>query len=362
MLPVNFSNQMPKTRQFILWMTFFLGVLGITSSAIYLWGGSQFIIFLKTVTAIAAFFLIISLIVLWFSYSSRSVVKEKNNLLRQVKKVQKRVKRAQENLTEAMQQEEKIRQVSREKQEEKRQELNTLNRNLEIQTNELMIAQEHQRKTALQQLQNAHLEAGLEANQLDPTDIPGIGEVLIDKLHAAGIYTALDINSDAIQAIPSFGESKALSLVRWRDLLEHDLRKTQPDVLSEDQLGAIEEQYAPQIKKLNEEKTSAHESFEKSLKSISAREAEQVADAVAKQSEARQQLTELEMEKQEIQEKIDLYKDITFRKMLSSALISDPVTWQKKLLSFGVLFIFLVFGILIMAVLILVWVFPGINV
>ncbi len=362
MLPVNFSNQMPKTRQFILWTTFFLGVLGIASGAIYLWGGSQFIIFLKTLTAIAAFFLIISLIVLGFSYSSRSEVKGKRNFVRQLKKVQKRVERAQENLTEAMQQEEKIRQESREKQEEERQELNILNRNLEIQANELMIAQEHQRKTALQQLQNAHLEAGLKANQLDPTDIPGIGEVLVDKLLAAGIYTALDINSEAIQAIPSFGESKALSLVRWRDILEHDLRKTQPDALSEEQLVAIEEQYATQIKQLQEEKNNAHEVFEKSLQSIGVREAEQVSAAVAKQTEARLQLTELEKEKQEIQDQIKLYEGITFRKMLSSALISNPVTWQKRLLSFGVLFTYLVFGILIIAVLILVWVFPAIPV
>ena len=362
MLPVNFSNQMPKTRQFFLWMTFFLGVLGIPSGAIYLWGGSQFIIFLKTLTAIAAFFLIISLIVLWFSYSSRSVVKEKRNFVRQLKKVQKRVEKAQENLTEAMQQEEKIRQESREEQEEERQKLNTLNRNLEIQANELMIAQEYQRKTTLQKLQNAHLEAGLKANQLEPTDIPGIGEVLVDKLHVAGIYTALDINSEAIQAIPSFGESKALSLVRWRDILEHDLRKTQPDTLSEAQLEAIEEKFEPQRKKIQEEKASAHEAFEKSLKSISAHEAEQVSAAVAKQTEARQQLTELEMEKKENQDQIKLYEGITFCKMLSSALISDQVTWQKKLLSFGVLFTYLVFGILITAVLILVWVFPAFNI
>lgn len=359
MLPVNFSNQMPKTRQFILWMTFFLGILGISSGAIYLWGGSQFITFLKTLSAIAALFLIISLIVLWFSYSTRSVVKEKRNLLRQLKKIQKRVEKAQENLSEAMQHEEKIRQESRGKQEEERQELATLNRNLEIQANELMIAQENQRKTALQQLQNAHLEAGLKANQLDPTDIPGIGEVLIEKLHAAGVFTAMDINSETIQAIPSFGESKALSLVRWREVLEHDLRKTQPATLSEAQLEAIEEQYAPQIEKLQEEKASAHEAFEKSLKSISAREAEQVAESVAKQTEARQQLTELEMEKQEIQNQMKLFEGIKFRKMLSSALMTDPETWQKKLLAFGILLVYLISGILIIAVLILVWVFPA---
>jgi DNA-binding helix-hairpin-helix protein with protein kinase domain len=82
-------------------------------------------------------------------------------------------------------------------------------------------------------------ETGLKATPLDPTDIPGIGNVPIGKLNLAGIHTAYDVTSEAVQAIPGLGVSKALSLVRWRETVERALRETQLWALKDKELFIV---------------------------------------------------------------------------------------------------------------------------
>ena len=355
MLQISFSDAMPKTRQLYLWIILILVLFAGLSVVVYLLTGNQNILLLEIFSAVAVLLFFISLVFLGLIYLSKPEVKQKRNLLSQLKKLQKKLERAQEELAEAMQLEDKARQTSQEKQDREREDLNSLLSENEGELNALKVARETELHQALEQLRFAHLEVGLKSNELDPSDIPGIGEVLIEKLHAAGIHSAFDVNSEHIQKIPSFGESKALSLVRWREALENDLRKTQPALLPDEQRMEIEEKYAAQLSTLMEDKDRIQRTFDQKLQKISNQEAEQVAETVARQTIAQQQLAELEKNRQEVQAQVDLYDQINFRGMLSSALFAQPLNWQKSLLSLLTYLAYLVLGLVNLAILIFVW-------
>lgn len=355
MAQIYFSDSMPKTRQIYLWTTLILVLFAVLSAVVYLLSGSEHILLLEIFSVIAGLFFVLSLVFLGFMFLRKPEVKHKRSLLSQLKKIQKQQYRAQEELADALQVEEKARQESREKQEQERETLNSLLSENENRLNAYKAAREAELHQALEQLQRVHLEVGLKSNKLDPSDIPGIGEVLIEKLHAAGIQSAFDVNSEHIQNIPSFGESKALSLVRWRDALENDFRKTQPVVLPDDKRKEIEEKYTAKIAKLIDEKDHAQRAFEQGLQEINSREAEKVAAAVTTQTSVRQQMAELDIESQEIQTQVDLYDQISFRGMLLSALFIGPINWQKRTLSFLIYLVYLVFGLINLAILIFVW-------
>ena len=355
MLQISFSDAMPKTRQLYLWIILILVLFAGLSVVVYLLTGNQNILLLEIFSAVAVLLFFISLVFLGLIYLSKPEVKQKRNLLSQLKKLQKKLERAQEELAEAMQLEDKARQTSQEKQDREREDLNSLLSENEGELNALKVARETELHQALEQLRFAHLEVGLKSNELDPSDIPGIGEVLIEKLHAAGIHSAFDVNSEHIQKIPSFGESKALSLVRWREALENDLRKTQPALLPDEQRMEIEEKYAAQLSTLMEDKDRIQRTFDQKLQKISNQEAEQVAETVARQTIAQQQLAELEKNRQEVQAQVDLYDQINFRGMLSSALFAEPLNWQKRLLSLLTYLAYLVLGLVNLAILIFVW-------
>lgn len=355
MSQINFSDKMPKTRLIYLWTTLILVLFAGLSAVVYLLTGSQYILLLEIFSVVAVLFFVFSLVFLGIVYLSKPEAKQKRSLLSQLKKILGKLDRAQAELANALQLEEKIRQESRGKQEQERETLNNLLSENQSRLNAYKVAWEGELHQALEKLQLTHLEVGLKSNKLDPSDIPGIGEVLIDKLHAAGIQSAYDVNSEHIQSIPSFGESKALSLVRWRDVLESDLRKTQPVVLPDEKRKEIEENYTAKISRLIDEKDHAQQAFEQSLQEISSQEAEKVAAAVTTQTAVRQQLAELEIERQEIQAQVDLYDQITFRSMLSSALFTEPLNWQKRLFSFLIYLVYLVFGLINLAIVIFVW-------
>ncbi len=362
MSQVSFSDPMPRTRQVFWGSTLFLVLLAGLSGVVYLYTGSQNILLLQVFSTLAAFLFLASLLFFWFYYQRKPEVKQKRSLLKQLKKVQKEQDLAQEELAQVLQLEENVRQESRAKQEKERESLNSILTENDQQLNALRVARQAHLHQALEQLKLAHLEAGLKTKELEPTDIPGIGEVLITKLHAAGVHSAYDVNNEHIQGIPSFGESKALSLVRWREALENDIRKTQPDALPGELQRQIEEEYTAQFAKLVDEKEQAQRVFEERLQTISSQEAEQVAKALTRQTVVRQNLPELEMAKQEVQSQVDLYDQVTFREMLSSALFTGSLNWQKRILSSLAFLAYLVFGMLNLAILVYVWLLlkPGI--
>lgn len=345
MEPVSFQIPMRRTRQILLWNILLLFMLALSAGLLYYFGGKSLYRAVEIVAGVGVALFLLVLAFLLISYLRKPEVREKNKYQRQLKKMHRKVQSVQSNLAQALQTGDAIRKRSQELHTNERQKWEERNKELDTKINQLFSAKDQQLAVELVQLQNDYLERGLKANQLDPVDIPGVGAVLIEKLNAAGIRTAYDVTSATVQAIPGFGESKALSLVRWRESVERALRENQPQALPDARQLAIETQYAAQIEKLHQEQAESKTAYENALQKLQEQEAQELASVVSQEITARHQLNELEAGKQALQEQLNRYSRITFRRMLTAALTNEQANLLKQGLAFLALVAFIVCGL-----------------
>jgi DNA-binding helix-hairpin-helix protein with protein kinase domain len=352
MQSIVFRDDMVKTRRLIQWTTVLLLVLGLAGILMIVLGGKPLYNIVKIVAAVGSAIFILTLAFLRFYYLSRTEARQKHKLMNQIRKSQTGLAKAQEALVIATQEEARVRGLSQERQNAEKAKFESLAGECKNKIDGLRTDQEQELAAELAKLGEAHLDAALQATPLDPAAIPGIGAVLADKLQASGIRTAHDVTQEAIQGIEGFGESHILSLTRWRESVEHTLSNAAPQGLPEEQRMAIEQRYNVQILAIQNEQSAAHAAYETNIADLRAEEAKGTAAAVAEGTSARQRLSTLEAQQQEAKNQAGLYKHITFPRLLSAALVAAPANWGKRVLSFIVLFVYILSGILNIAVLI----------
>jgi len=194
-------------------------------------------------------------------------------------------------------------------------------------------------------MQEEHLKAGLLDVPIDPLHIPGIGEMLADKLQQSGLRTAWDVNQEAVQTIPGFGDSKSLSLMRWRESLEYDIRKTQPETLPLDVENEIKQKFALEILDKQGELERLQTNHSNLLENLHMQEANEVANVTIQENTARQSLVELEAQSLDLDSQLALYKGISFPKFILAVVSGADERWFQKLLSYVVVFAFFILGI-----------------
>ncbi len=352
MEPILFHNDMDRIRQVMLWAILLLFVLAAAAVLILTFGGKPLWILAEVLSTLGLVIFLLTLAFLRLYYLRKPEVREKFRIKRQLEDSQKNLEEVQASLAEALQNVEKTRQGSLEAQQAEQKAFESLKKEIENRIATLKIEKDQEHVAELTRLQQAHLNAGLKANLLDPSDIPGVGQVLIEKLNEGGIKTAYDVTSEAIQAIPGFGESKALSLVRWREVVERTLLESQPKMLPEEKLLAIEEKYEAQIRKLQNEILAAQAALELALQKFQAKESQDIAAAIAQEIAARQRLGRLEAKKHESEEALKPYAKINFIQMLMAALSREAVNWQKQALAFFGVFAFTILGLLDLVILV----------
>jgi DNA-binding helix-hairpin-helix protein with protein kinase domain len=340
-----FRNDMDRTRQIILWSMLFLLVLLVAAGIMLFFGGPSLYPAIEIIAALGWIIFLLASAFLWLIYLRKSEVREKRRIQSKMGEIQIGLQEAQTNLADVLHKLESIRQNSQEQQRAEQQKFDSLNKELENKIAESRIAQDKELVYELAQIQTNHLETGLKANQLDPTDIPGIGNVLIGKLNEAGIHTVYDVTSEAIQAIPGFGESKALSLVRWRETVERALQETQPQALPDQLRSLIDGKYSEQRMKLQVEKAAAQTATENMLQEFQEKESQDLAAEVEQEASARQRLADLEAQDKDNQELRKQYSQITFPRMFVAVLIKDQTSWQERILAYLAFISFVLVGV-----------------
>jgi len=337
---------MLRTRQALQWSALALALLGITGALMFFLGGAALYGYVELVTAVGLVLFALALIFLWLSYRRRPEVREKTKLAGQLKQAQQELDAAQAQLAEALHKTATIRDEAQEKRDRRQRQFREHVDAIEREIGNLEAGREEELAAELARLQQEHIDAGLRAEPLEPAHVPGIGAALVEKLNAGGVQTAYDVNRQVIDSIPGFGESKTLSLTRWRESLERTLQDSQPRVLPDEQRAAIVRQYDEQILARLEEKEKAQSEYTRAVEAQRAQEAQELAAAAAMETGARQSLGTLEEHKREIEEHLGQYEQITFRRMLRTALSADREGWQQRLLSGLILFGFVAFGAL----------------
>lgn len=340
-----FTENMKKTRKMIFWVTLVLLVFFVTGFLVVTFAERESWVYAEILSAIDVILFVIVLISLLIIFLRNSQVQEKRQLNRMVKKVQDELSSTNDNLAAALQDKARILEVYRDQKEQEKIKLTGQTAVLQSQIEGLQLTQEQELLSALMKMQDEHLQAALLAVPIDPLHIPGIGEMLADKLQQSGLRTAWDINQEAVQTIPGFGDSKALSLVRWRESLEYDIRKTQPETLPLDVENEIKQKFALAILDKQGELERLQTSHSNSLENLRMQEANEVANVTIQENTARQSLVELEAQSMDLDSRLALYKGISFPKFILAVVSGADHRWFQKLLSYVVVLVFFILGI-----------------
>jgi DNA-binding helix-hairpin-helix protein with protein kinase domain len=328
---VAFTKDMVRTRQFLLWAVLLQVALLLAGILLYFLGGRPFFSMVELASSLALVLYFLVLVFLRIAYMRQPEVKEKYRLQSEIKRAARQSAAAQVEIAQAPQQCDAIRKGAQKERDEHQVLFDANLSALEEHLCELRKAESDELEGALQRLQNAYIAEGLKAIPFDHNAVPGIGAVLGDKLREHGILTALDIRHEALKRIPGIGDSKATSMVWWRESLESEIKKTQPSELPEDERQAIAAKHAGAIAAQLEEKDRQVNNHEKWLSEIQQREERALAAAVEQETDARRKQEELEQQKAELQEQLKAYSGITFVSLLSTALSSPGANWLKRI-------------------------------
>lgn len=333
MQPVKFEEDMIRTRQVIRWSTLATLVLAVVAGLMLGFGGISFTLAVEIISGIGLVIFLLALIFLLIVYLTRPQVREKQRLSGQVKHTTLAQESAQASLAGALQKETETREQYEAQRAQAEETYNAQKKLLEQKIENLKQEQAKELSQKLSQMQQTYLNAGLKAEKIDPDEIPGIGAVLTEKLHAAGIKTAYDITSAAVLTVPGFGESKALSLLRWKETIENNLREKQPAQLPQDFYNALANKYVVQIHETQSEINSLSTAHQAALDALRAKGAGDLSSAAAQQTDARHALERVQGQKQEVKDRLDLYQEINFFSYLFSVLTAGQTGWKPRLLS-----------------------------
>jgi DNA-binding helix-hairpin-helix protein with protein kinase domain len=330
MQAVTFNKEMVRTRQTILWVFLLQVILLITGGLLYFFGRRSTLTLVIVVSSLALVLYCLALTILWIIYLRQPEVKEKYRLQNHLKQNDKESHAARVEITGADQRAESIRRKAQVERHEHQVLFDANAAALDEHIKDLRQSENAALEAALEKLHNARLSEALKDIPFDDTLVPGIGPVLGEKLRENGIQTALDIRNEPLKRIPGIGNSKATSLLRWRESLEAEIKKNQPVELPAEERQAIAARFASQISAQQDEKNTLNQNHAKRLDEINAKETQQLAEIAGAEADARIRLSSLETRRQELQEELKAFTAVTFIGLLSSALSNPDASWLRR--------------------------------
>jgi DNA-binding helix-hairpin-helix protein with protein kinase domain len=333
MQTVVFGDPKPRTRQVLLWAVLLQVLFALSAGLLYILGGLPLTMVVQVLSAAALVLYCLALAYFLVVYLRSPEVKQKSKLKALLRQNKQEYRAAQAQLAKALQSVEPVRAAAQIRRENEQVLFDATVAVIDAQIEELNRPLVHELSTALAAIQTAHLNAGLKAVFLEPAAVPGIGELLGEKLRENGILTAYDVTEKNVKSIQGIGKSKATSLIWWRESYEKEIQATQPLQLPEVERQAIEERHIGKIKAQQDEKDTLTQAHQRSLASIQAKTAEAEAAVQLLESETRLQQDARQRRKDELLQELKTYNSITFLGLLSAALANPRAGWQKRIQS-----------------------------
>ena len=345
MEPVVFRDEMSKIRRALGWAALLLALLGLAGGLMFYFVGRPLFTAIAAVAGVASVLFLLVAVFLWLYYQRRPEAREKRSLRGQLRRLQKELGGGQASLAAAIGESRRVRDQAQERRDRESAARTGRLQGLEGRIAAARASMQQELADALAALQKEHVDAGLRAMTLDPVHVPGVGDALAAKLHEAGIRTAYDVDEGTIRRMEGFGESKTLSLVRWRESVAYAAQDGQPQALPDEQRLEIEARAKAQIAALEVERDRAQGELDQALERLRVREAQDLAAASARESGARQRLAGLEPEVQAAEARVEQYSRIKFSGMAVWALSRGAAGWQRRLGPWLVWILFLLLGL-----------------
>jgi len=346
MEPKIFSNNLLRTKQFILWVMLILLIIALITGAMFNFGGKPLLAYIELLATSAFIIFLLTVAILWFSYLRQPEVKEKYRLKKRILGIGVDLTSTGAALSEIQNKKETAQRQSQEQQAVEQGNFENTNNSLQEEIKRLESAKEQELKSALARIQKEFLENGLKSIPLDPALVPGIGDFLSEKLTSNGIMTAFDISEETIKGISGFGDAKTLSLLRWRESEENKLIANRPSSLTVDDQAAIEQKYDQLIVDKKNEAEAAQSAHETALQAILSKETSELTALAETETSSRLKLSYFSSQNQEVHDQFEQYRSITFLRMLSTALIAGQTRWSNRAGAFFLLVLFYVLGLI----------------
>ena len=339
-----FSQDMKKTRTMFYLSVLVMFLFGVIAAVLFFFGGNKNLLYVIITSGLAIVVFLAALILFYLFYTFSPEVKQRRVIKRSIDKNLKKIPAASKNLSDAQTKITAIKGYFQGKIAEEDQKLANLVETVRQAVAAISADKEQELSYSLANLQKGHLEAGLREIPLDAEQVPGIGDVLLETLKTAGINTALDVTHEAVDAIPGFGESKALSLWRWRESLEYPLRDSQPNVLPLAVSDEINNKYGQLVTAQHEGLARFQADHDAAVAVLREKEQKELSGFQEAEAAARQELDSLESETGNLQSQVALFRGITFPRFLVAVLRGLQENWQKKTLSLLLYILFFLLG------------------
>lgn len=339
-----FGQDMKKTRTLFYLAVLIMFLFGLVAALLFFFGGDKYLLYVTITSGLAIVVFLAALILFYLFYTFSPEVKQRREINRSIDKNLKKIPAASKDLADAQAKITGVKGYFQGKVAEEDQKLANLVETVRQAVAAISADKEQELSSTLANLQKSHLEAGLREIPLDAAKVPGIGDVLLETLKTASINTALDVTHEAVDAIPGFGESKALSLLRWRESLEYPLRESQPSLLPQAVSDEINGKYGQLITAQHEGLARFQAERDAAVTQLQEKERNELSPIEQAEAAARQELDRLEAETGNLQSQVTLYRGITFPRFLVAVLRGLQENWQKKSLSLLLYILFFLLG------------------
>ncbi len=106
----------------------------------------------------------------------------------------------------------------------------------------LQHAEHDEMSSALQRIQDNHIQEGLNNTRISEASIPGIGPKLKERLAYHGFITAKNV-SPSISSVEGFGQAKSQAIIDWRNHVYSHFNSTKPSSLPSEISERIKQKY-----------------------------------------------------------------------------------------------------------------------
>ncbi|MBE0696339.1 MAG: hypothetical protein IH586_05395 [Anaerolineaceae bacterium] len=346
MQTISSDDSLRRYKQIILLVMLAQAILALAAGSMYLFGGKPLLATVELLAAFALGLFLLTIAFLWFSFLRRPAVNEKFRLKKQIQRSEGEMITAQETLGGIQQRKETLESQFQQRQAAEQEVFDKLEISIQQELIRLGNAKDQELSSALTALKKAHITDGLKNAILDPVLVPGIGELLADKLTSNGILTAFDVSQENIQRIPGFGEAKSLSLLRWRESEESKLIPTQPSSLPVEDQVVIDQKYDQLMLDKKNEARSAQSAHEVSMQALLNQQTNDLQELADSQASTGSTLSNMQTQIQELRDQHQQYSAVTFPRILVSALASGSDRWFNRALAWVSLAVFAVLGLL----------------
>jgi hypothetical protein len=205
----------------------------------------------------------------------------------------------------------------------------------------------------LKKIQTIYIDTGLKSNLIPTTGIPGIGSKTRDLLHRYGVNSAYDILYHNLINISGLGEAKTKTLLNWAQSIANRYYQSKPTSLTAEESQVVRSKYTELHAQIIEERRREDQIYPQELKALEQDFETKLEKNIEYENHLQSEEESYKLNKQEIHNELDSFKNITLRVFLFDSFRSLGSTFSvsgRRALASGIsIFVLLIISLCVLS-------------